>query len=346
MSTSQRLSRQSPSPEITPQQPGHMAHGADGDCFGAVRGLLVVKTAAGTAHTVGCACVLRAQVCEIHLCRACARNPPDPDHLLVLTPEDGSKVAHRDLGCRWMGSLQPAIVPLTPGLCRVRSERSGEFYYFYCPSTGKVPCEPKLPVSCGEGLYIDPCNCLVYFHAALWLPVCDFSAVNQTMTYMVRWAPTGLWLPHRKPCTMGNSVPTISSSMQFAGCSSGESFLQWCMGVPWCVAKATTATFKLRPWRLNQTQPNRRKRAPAVACGCVAAENAAIMHATAWARFYNNKHCSSEWPLAPCVVYDILGFSPSRSSNLLKWCFRSSTIFLANNFWRPLSRKMLIFWRI
>ena len=104
MSTSQRLSRQSPSPEITPQQPGHMAHGADGDCFGAVRGLLVVKSAAGTAHTVGCACVLRAQVCEIHLCRACVRNPPDPDHLLVLTPEDGSKVAHRDLGCRWMGN--------------------------------------------------------------------------------------------------------------------------------------------------------------------------------------------------------------------------------------------------
>lgn len=38
-------------------------------------------------------------------------------------------------------AVQPAIVPLTPGLCRVRSKGSGEFY-FYCPSTGKAPCEP------------------------------------------------------------------------------------------------------------------------------------------------------------------------------------------------------------
>ena len=60
-----------------------MAHGADGDCFGAVRGLLVVKTAAGTAHTVGCACVLRAQVCEIHLCRA---KPPGPRPPTVPDP--------------------------------------------------------------------------------------------------------------------------------------------------------------------------------------------------------------------------------------------------------------------
>ena len=147
----------------------------------------------------------------------------------------------------------------------------------------------KLPVSRGEGVYIDPCNCLVYFRAALWLPVCDFSAVDQRMTYMVRWAPTGLsdcltesHAPWEIQCNCGSSgtgVPTIS--MQFAGCFSGESFLQWCMGVPWCVAKPTTATFKLRPWRLNQTQPNRRKRAPAVACGFVAAENAAIIDATA-----------------------------------------------------------------
>ena len=88
--------------------------------------------------------------------------------------------------------------------------------------------------------------------------------------------------PWEIQCNCGSSgtgVPTIS--MQFAGCFSGESFLQWCMGVPWCVAKPTTATFKLRPWRLNQTQPNRRKRAPAVACGFVAAENAAIIDATA-----------------------------------------------------------------
>lgn len=102
--------------------------------------------------------------------------------------DDSSSSAYSDptAQCGQEYSLQPAIVPLTPGLCRVRSKRSGEFYYFYCPSTGKAPCEPKLPVSRGEGLYIDPCNCLVYFHAALWLPVCDFSAVNQTMTYMVR----------------------------------------------------------------------------------------------------------------------------------------------------------------
>ena len=37
-------------------------------------------------------------------------------------------------------------------------------------------------------------------------------------------------------------------------------------------------------------------------------------------------------------------FCRSKRSNLLKWCFRSSLNFLQNNFWRPLSRKILIFW--
>jgi len=87
-----------------PQRPWHMEHGAGGDCFAAIRGLLVVKSTAGTVHTVGCACVLYADVCEVHLCRTCVRTPPSPDHLLFVTREDRSRLAHRDLGCRWLGN--------------------------------------------------------------------------------------------------------------------------------------------------------------------------------------------------------------------------------------------------
>ena len=87
-----------------PQRPWHMEHGAGGDCFAAIRGLLVVKSTAGTVHIVGCACVLYADVCEVHLCRTCVRTPPSPDHLLFVTREDRSRLAHRDLGCRWLGN--------------------------------------------------------------------------------------------------------------------------------------------------------------------------------------------------------------------------------------------------
>ena len=91
-----------PQPETAPQRPWHMEHGASG--VAAIRGLLVVRSTAGTVHTVGCACVLYADVCEVHLCRTCVRTPPSPDHLLFVTREDRSRLAHRDLGCRWLGN--------------------------------------------------------------------------------------------------------------------------------------------------------------------------------------------------------------------------------------------------
>ena len=88
-------------------QAWHLRHWAgSGGALGgrAIRGLLVVKSTAGTVHTVGCACVLYADVCEVHLCRTCVRTPPSPDHLLFVTREDRSRLAHRDLGCRWLGN--------------------------------------------------------------------------------------------------------------------------------------------------------------------------------------------------------------------------------------------------
>ena len=32
------------------------------------------------------------------------QNHPSPDHLLFVTREDRSRLAHRDLGCRWLGN--------------------------------------------------------------------------------------------------------------------------------------------------------------------------------------------------------------------------------------------------
>ena len=97
-----------PQPQTAPQRPWHMEHGAGGDCFAAIRGLLVVKSTAGTVHTVGCACVRYADVCEVHLCRTCVRTPPSPDHLLFVTREDRSRLA---IEITRKDGIQPLLPP-------------------------------------------------------------------------------------------------------------------------------------------------------------------------------------------------------------------------------------------
>jgi len=84
-----------------------MEHGAGAasDAFAAVRGLMVVRSAAGTVHTVGCPSLLHAgHLNEIHLCRICVRTPPYPEHLLFVSKGDSSRLAHHDLGCRYLGN--------------------------------------------------------------------------------------------------------------------------------------------------------------------------------------------------------------------------------------------------
>ena len=68
---------------------GEMEHGAGaaGDAFSAVRGLMVLRSAAGTVHTVGCPSVLHAShLSEVNLCRTCvdAPNPRPPFLVLVV----------------------------------------------------------------------------------------------------------------------------------------------------------------------------------------------------------------------------------------------------------------------
>ena len=80
-----------------------MEHGAGAasDAFAAVRGLMVVRSAAGTVHTVGCPSLLHAgHLNKIHLCRIC----PNPEHLLFVSKGDSSRLAHRDLGCGYLGN--------------------------------------------------------------------------------------------------------------------------------------------------------------------------------------------------------------------------------------------------
>ena len=75
---------------------GEMEHGAGAasDAFAAVRGLMVVRSAAGTVHTVGCPSLLHAEhLNEIHLCRICVRTPPNPEHLLFVSKGDSSRLA-------------------------------------------------------------------------------------------------------------------------------------------------------------------------------------------------------------------------------------------------------------
>ena len=106
MSTSQCVQGQTPAPPHNFHRNtwGEMEHGAGAasDAFAAVRGLMVVRSAAGTVHTVGCPSLLHAgHLNEIHLCRIC----PNPEHLLFVSKGDSSRLAHRDLGCRYLGNF-------------------------------------------------------------------------------------------------------------------------------------------------------------------------------------------------------------------------------------------------
>ena len=108
LSTSQRIDGQTPAPphNFHRNTCGEMEHGAAaaGDAFSAVRGLMVLRSAAGTVHMVGCPSVLHAgHLSEVNLCRTCVRTPPTPDHLLFVSKGDSSRLAHRDLGCRYLG---------------------------------------------------------------------------------------------------------------------------------------------------------------------------------------------------------------------------------------------------
>ena len=89
LSTSQRVEGQTPAPphNFHHNTSTNMEHGAGaaGDAFSAVRGLMVLRSAAGTVHTVGCPSVLHAgHLSEVNLCRTCVRTPPTPDHLLFV----------------------------------------------------------------------------------------------------------------------------------------------------------------------------------------------------------------------------------------------------------------------
>ena len=55
---------------------------------------------------VGCPMLLRATLepgGEVHLCRACVREP-GTEHLLFINKPDTCRLAHRDLGCFWVGN--------------------------------------------------------------------------------------------------------------------------------------------------------------------------------------------------------------------------------------------------